>query len=658
MKASSLIFDIHKTIRNAIEHHQAGRLPDAEHLYRAILQVQPNHPDANHNLGVLLVQRKQPASALHYFKAAKESHAYQQQYWLSYIDVLIKVGSIEYAGQILEQARQQGLQGDALEALAIRVKAAEQSKECISTKEYAPDSIRVQRNNKKTTQKVKLSRFVTQRGATPTPQERDALVLLYAKGMYADVSTLAQRMTECYPQYSSGWKFLGAALCHIGRRADALLPMQKAVALSPNDFEALSNLGALQREFGKPDDAIASCLRALEIKPDYAMALSNLSAAQRLLGKFDDAVENCRRALDINPVFAGAYFNMGTALRALGRLQEAEQAYRQALVISPDYAAALYNLGHVYRDLEDLQQAGATYQNVFDLDPTDYGLCATVYSTILSYLDEDYEQARIKHHAAQSILTSTPTDHKNARVYWQYLNKLITWHEQCGQLESNAQVSETLFVIGESHSLSAQGVVVDYSGQKMRCAAKWIEGCKQWHLGSTKVNQYKCKFEAIMAWLPRKSVILLFFGEIDCRHDEGIIKFQKKHPDKTLVEIVNLTVAGYINYVAKICSLGGHRIIVGGVPACNLMPDMLSHSEYKQHAHLIEIFNTTLNSYALAAGMEFLDVYALSNRGDGIANGEWHIDYNHLKPDAVVAAFNALPLLTNITGKPGTDRSQ
>ena len=47
---------IEDAFRKGIEAHQAGRLQDAERLYRAILQTQPQHPDANHNLGVLAVK--------------------------------------------------------------------------------------------------------------------------------------------------------------------------------------------------------------------------------------------------------------------------------------------------------------------------------------------------------------------------------------------------------------------------------------------------------------------------------------------------------------------------------------------------------------------------------------------------------------------------
>ena len=47
------------TIAQALERgvtaHKEGKLQEAEKLYRAILQSQPQHPDANHNLGVLAV---------------------------------------------------------------------------------------------------------------------------------------------------------------------------------------------------------------------------------------------------------------------------------------------------------------------------------------------------------------------------------------------------------------------------------------------------------------------------------------------------------------------------------------------------------------------------------------------------------------------------
>ena len=47
---------INEAVALAIEHQKAGRLQEAEALYRQILQVHPHHPDALHLLGMVAYQ--------------------------------------------------------------------------------------------------------------------------------------------------------------------------------------------------------------------------------------------------------------------------------------------------------------------------------------------------------------------------------------------------------------------------------------------------------------------------------------------------------------------------------------------------------------------------------------------------------------------------
>jgi predicted Zn-dependent protease len=105
----------------AIEHHRAGRLQDAERLYRAILDVQPQHPDANHNLGVLAVGVGKVEAALPLFKKALEARPDVEQFWLSYADALLRAGQLNAARQVIALARQQGHTGPAIEQLATRI---------------------------------------------------------------------------------------------------------------------------------------------------------------------------------------------------------------------------------------------------------------------------------------------------------------------------------------------------------------------------------------------------------------------------------------------------------------------------------------------------------------------------------------------------------
>jgi Tfp pilus assembly protein PilF len=81
------------------------------------LQSQPAHPDANHNLGVLAVSVNKADAALPLFKTALEANPKIEQFWLSYIDALIKEKQFDNAKQVLEQAKTQGVAGEKLNVL-------------------------------------------------------------------------------------------------------------------------------------------------------------------------------------------------------------------------------------------------------------------------------------------------------------------------------------------------------------------------------------------------------------------------------------------------------------------------------------------------------------------------------------------------------------
>ena len=46
---------ITQALKLGVEAHKAGNFQKADLFYTAILKVKPNHPDANHNMGVLAV---------------------------------------------------------------------------------------------------------------------------------------------------------------------------------------------------------------------------------------------------------------------------------------------------------------------------------------------------------------------------------------------------------------------------------------------------------------------------------------------------------------------------------------------------------------------------------------------------------------------------
>ena len=54
----------------AVQRHRAGRLAEAEALYRQILAAQPNHADAAHSLGVIALQVGRHDAAIEWMRKA------------------------------------------------------------------------------------------------------------------------------------------------------------------------------------------------------------------------------------------------------------------------------------------------------------------------------------------------------------------------------------------------------------------------------------------------------------------------------------------------------------------------------------------------------------------------------------------------------------
>ncbi len=125
---SFLELTIDQALQKAVEAHKSGQIQDANRLYTAILKAQPKHPDANHNLGVLTVGVGKVQEALPFFKTALAVNPGIAQFWLSYIDVLIKLDQLDDAKTVLDQAKSKGAKGEDFDQLEHKL---ENLKKCL-----------------------------------------------------------------------------------------------------------------------------------------------------------------------------------------------------------------------------------------------------------------------------------------------------------------------------------------------------------------------------------------------------------------------------------------------------------------------------------------------------------------------------------------------
>ena len=318
---------IKQLLQQAIAAHKEGNLQAAERLYRAILQSQPSHPDANHNLGVLAVSVNKTNEALPLFKTAAEANPKLEQFWLSYIDALIKEKRFDNAKQVIEQAKKQFVVAEKFNVLERQLVPINEEEKIGSL--------------------------------SPSQQQLNNLIEYYQTGQYGDAETLALSITQEFPKHQFGWKVLGAILKQTGRAMDSLTAMQKSMQLAPQDAEAHSNLGVTLQELGKFDEALASYTQAIALKPDFSEAHNNLGVTLQELGKLDEALASYTQAIALKPDFASAHKNLGVMLQKLGKFDEALASYTQAIALKPDYAEAHFNLGVTLQELGKFRRSSS-----------------------------------------------------------------------------------------------------------------------------------------------------------------------------------------------------------------------------------------------------------------------------------------------------------
>ncbi len=416
---------IDQALKKAVEAHTAGKLQDAESLYRAILQAQPNHSDANHNLGVMAVSLNKTEAALPLFKTALEANPSQGQFWLSYIDALVKEKQFDNARNVIEQGKKQGLAGERVDELeaklttSLLVQGSETSAKKISTFTEQLKKVSTKKEKKK-----KKSRDSTKPNQIKSPPQIEINNLLeyYQKGQHDLALNLATVLTQQYPIHPFCWKVLGALFKQTGKLQESVIANQKVLEISPNDPEVHYNLGNTLKELGRLEDAETSYGKAIAIKPDLAEAHCNLGITLKELGRLEDAEASYQKAISIKPDSAEAHYNLGNTFKEFGRLEDAETSYQKAIAIKPGYAEAHCNWGSTLKELGRLEDAETSYNKAIAIKPG-YAEAHCNLGNTLKELDR-LEDAEASYQKAIAIKSDYAEAHSNLGNLLQELGRL------------------------------------------------------------------------------------------------------------------------------------------------------------------------------------------------------------------------------------------
>ena len=235
-----------QALQKGIEAHKAGKVEEADRYYTAILKAQPKHPDANHNMGVLAVGVGKVEQALPFFKAALEGNASNAQFWLSYIDVLIKLDRMADAKSVFEQAKSKGTKGDGFDRLEERLGLSQQTASVESSN-----------------------------AQNPPKDQLPVLINLYTQGRYQEALDGASKLLKEFPNSAILYNIIGTTNKSQGKLEEAVQAYKRAINIKPDYADAYNNLGLIFKEQGKLVEGLEAFNKALILKPDTPAAYYN-----------------------------------------------------------------------------------------------------------------------------------------------------------------------------------------------------------------------------------------------------------------------------------------------------------------------------------------------------------------------------------------------
>jgi len=185
-------------------------------------------------------------------------------------------------------------------------------------------------------------------------------------GRQAEAIAVLNRAIELAPNSDEGYRRLGDALSSAGRTTEAITAYQKAVELNPYYWLNYSKLGGVHFDIGKYDEALEAYRKVTELEPDNVWGYLNVGAVRFSQGKYEEAIPAFEKALAIEPSW-DTYSNLGTAYFFMGRYNDSVSAFEKAYELNPNQHVVAGNLADAYRWSGRKDKAQVLYDKAIQL---------------------------------------------------------------------------------------------------------------------------------------------------------------------------------------------------------------------------------------------------------------------------------------------------
>jgi len=290
-----------------------GRLQEAEHLLRQILQQYPKHAFALHLLGVIAYQTGHFQQAAELVQHAISINGKVALFHANLCEILRQSGQ-------LDRAIEQGIQATTLDA-----------------------GMAMAHSN------LGIAHF--------------------DRKEYDKAEACQQRALAIAPDFAAALNNLGSVWRERGDNEKALDLYRKASAANPNYLEPLNNLGALLLEEDRVPEAEAELKKALQLNPEFPESICNLGGVHLAREEHEQALQHYRRALTMRPIYVEAQMGVAKTLQALENIDDAELAAIRAIQFDEGNPKAHALLAGIHTEMSKPSLAETEYERALSIKP-------------------------------------------------------------------------------------------------------------------------------------------------------------------------------------------------------------------------------------------------------------------------------------------------
>jgi tetratricopeptide (TPR) repeat protein len=282
----------------------AGNWREAAALYHEVLNSDPDHSEAHHNLGLITLEIAGPAAAVPFFWYAARLRPRLSDAHNSLGNAFLRLGKPELAEPSYRRAI-----------------------------EVAPEQAKYHFN---------------------------LANLLHGAGRKEEAAQGYREAIRLDPRYRDACNNLGNLLRSTGRPEEAMTMYKRALDIDPGFAMAHSNIGNILRDRDETADAEHHYRDAIKLDPALPIAHFNLGNALRDLGRITESAQSFRKTIELKPSFADAYRHLVQVERLdpndalVAYMQE---RYEDPLTSEQDKIHLGFALGRVFDQSKDYDLA-------------------------------------------------------------------------------------------------------------------------------------------------------------------------------------------------------------------------------------------------------------------------------------------------------------